>query len=144
GCLAEEIRPVQAGWYAGRDVWGSTYGHTLDLAPGARRFDVSPVWPAWVGAVPALELFTSLDVAEVWRHSAALAASTLEALGEPVRRQAIVTLPDEDGAQLRALTAAGVRASGRAGRLRLAFHLWNDEDDVERVVRALHRARTTT
>lgn len=143
GCLAEEIRPVQAGWYAGRDVWGSTYGHTLDLAPGARRFDVSPVWPAWVGAVPALELFTSLDVAEVWRHSAALAASTLEALGEPVRRQAIVTLPDEDGAQLRALTAAGVRASGRAGRLRLAFHLWNDEDDVERVVRALHRARTT-
>src|SRR5690625_720098 len=45
GCLAEEIRPVQAGWYAGRDVWGSTYGHTLDLAPGARRFDVSPVWP---------------------------------------------------------------------------------------------------
>lgn len=142
--LHEEIRPVQAGWYAGRDVWTSIYGLTPDPAPGARRFDVSPVWSAWVGAVPALELFTAVDVAEVWRHSADLGAATLEALGEPVRRQAIVTLADPDGARLRTLAAAGVRASGRDGRLRLAFHLWNDEDDVERVVRALHPTGSTT
>jgi len=142
GDLHDLIPPVQAGWYAGRDVWASIYGITMDLAPGARRFDVSPVWPAWVGAVPALELFASLDIDEVWRHGAELGAMTLEALGEPVQHQAVVTVADEDGEKLRALTAAGIRASGRAGRLRLAFHLWNDEDDVERVARALHRTRT--
>ena len=139
--LQEHIRPVQAGWYAGRDVWSSVYGTAMDLAPDARRFDVSPVWPAWVGAVPALELFTSLDISAVWQHCARLGALTLESLGEPVRQQAVVTVDDEHGDGLRALTAAGVRASGRAGRLRLAFHLWNDEDDVERVARTL-RART--
>ena len=53
-----------------------------------------------------------------------------------------MTVADERGEKLRALTAAGIRASGRAGRLRLAYHLWNYEDDVDRVVRTLHRART--
>ncbi|WP_152191122.1 aminotransferase class V-fold PLP-dependent enzyme [Georgenia satyanarayanai] len=140
--LQQLIRPVQAGWYAGRDVWSSVYGTTMDLAPGARRFDVSPVWSAWVGAVPALELFTSLDIGAVWRHATGLGAMTLEALGEPAQQQAIVTVADERGEKLRALATAGIRASGRAGRLRLAYHLWNDEDDVERVARALHRSRT--
>jgi len=142
GDLQQLITPVQAGWYAGRDVWSSVYGTTMDLAPDARRFDVSPVWPAWVGAVPALELFASLDIGAVWRHGAGLGAMTLEALGEPVQQQAVVTVADERGEKLRALTAAGIRASGRAGRLRLAYHLWNDEDDVDLVVRTLHRART--
>ncbi|WP_349815113.1 hypothetical protein [Curtobacterium sp. MCBD17_026] len=48
-----------------------------------------------------------------------------------------MTFADADGAALRALTAAGVTASGRAGRLRIAFHLWNDESDVTDVVAAL-------
>lgn len=142
--LHERVRPLQAGWYAGRDVWGSCYGIDMDLAPDARRFDVSPVWLAWVGAVPALELFADVDIAEIWAHSARLGAQLLEELGEPVRRQAIVTVPDPTGDRFRAVARAGVRAAGRASRLRLAFHLWNDEEDVARVVRALEPLRVTS
>jgi hypothetical protein len=44
------LRPTQAGWYAGSDVWASCYGPTMRLADDARRFDVSPAWQAWPGA----------------------------------------------------------------------------------------------
>ena len=39
----------------------------------------------------------------------------------------------------RRLTAAGIAASGRAGRARVAFHVFNDEQDVERRWRRCRR-----
>ena len=47
--------------------------------------------------------------------------------------------PDPDGAHLAAFGAAGVAASGRAGRARVSFHLWNDEEDVDLAARSLGR-----
>jgi selenocysteine lyase/cysteine desulfurase len=35
------------------------------------------------------------------------------------------------------LIGAGIRASGRAGRLRASFHIWNTEADVDAVLDAL-------
>lgn len=133
----ERLRPVQAGWYAGADVWSSCYGPTMRLADDARRFDVSPAWQAWPGAVAALRHLASVDAASAWRHATGLTDRLADALGSPRSGQAITTFPDPDGAALRALTDAGVTASGRAGRLRLAFHLWNDDEDVTRVVDVL-------
>ena len=43
-----------------------------------------------------------------------------------------MTWPDSSGDDLGKLMEAGVRCSGRAGRLRASFHLWNDLSDVER------------
>jgi selenocysteine lyase/cysteine desulfurase len=136
-----ELRPVQAGWYAGEDVWASCYGPTMALAASARRFDVSPAWQAWAGAVPALELFASLDMDTVWRHAAGLGDRLSVRLGLAPEGRAIVTWEDPSGVALEALREAGLTVSGRAGRVRVAFHLWNDGADVERVVRALAVAR---
>ena len=131
------LTPVQAGWYAGDQVWQSCYGPDMHLAPDARRFDVSPAWQAWVGAEKSLELFAGLDIAEVWQRTSGLGDALCEALGIPPQHQAIVSWPDASGRDLGKLIDAGIRASGRAGRLRASFHLWNDERDVESVVRAL-------
>ena len=49
----------------------------------------------------------------------------------------MVSLPDPDGALVSALTAAGATVAGRAGRVRIAFHLWNDPGDVDLAARAL-------
>lgn len=131
------LTPVQAGWYAGDDVWQSCYGPAMHLASTARQFDVSPVWQAWVGAEPAVRMFAELDMNDVWSHASGLGDKLCDALGIPQQHQAIVTWADREHADLQKLLAAGIRASGRAGRLRASFHLWNTEDDVAAVVRAL-------
>jgi selenocysteine lyase/cysteine desulfurase len=133
------LTPIQAGWYAGDDVWTSTYGPEMHLAHDARRFDVSPPWQAWIGAEQSIGLFASLDIDEVWAHSAGLGDLLCDELGIPQQHQAIVTWADADGDDLRTLLDAGIRISGRAGRLRASFHLWNDPTDVTAVIRALKR-----
>lgn len=139
--FADRVPAVHAGWYAGADPWSSCYGHTVPLASDASRFDVSPAWQAFVGAEPALELFASLDPAALFRHATGL-AETFRAgrgLDTPARPSAIVTWADPDGADLQRLAAAGITASGRAGRARVAFHVFNDEQDVSDALTALRR-----
>jgi selenocysteine lyase/cysteine desulfurase len=134
----DRLRPVQAGWYAGEDPWASPYG-AHDLAASARRFDVSPAWQAFVGAAPALELFARVDAEELYARTTWLARMFRDGLGlpTPARESAIVTWPDPYGTSLARLSAAGIVASGRAGRARVAFHVFNDEQDAARALRAL-------
>ncbi|MBD3941601.1 aminotransferase class V-fold PLP-dependent enzyme [Microbacterium sp. NEAU-LLC] len=139
--LTAALTPVHAGWYAGDDPWSSCYGVGVELADDARRFDVSPAWQAFVGAAPALELFASIDPGELYRHATGLAAAFRAGLGlpEPARASAIVTWDDPDGCDLARLSAAGITASGRAGRARVAFHVFNDGEDVDLALAALGR-----
>lgn len=137
--MQELLRPVQAGWYAGDDVWRSVYGPEMHLASDARRFDVSPAWQAWVGAEQAIDLFAGLDIAEIWELTAGLGDALCDGLGIPRQHQAIVTWPDPGGQDVRTLIDAGIRVSGRAGRIRASFHLWNTEHDVAAVLTALGR-----
>ena len=136
---AAALRPVQAGWYAGEDPWRSTYGTDAVLADSARRFDVSPAWEAFLGAEPSLALFAAADPVEARTHTTELAARFRAARGLPEPRipSAIVTWPDPGGVDLARLTASGITASGRAGRARLAFHVFNDDLDVEHALTAL-------
>ena len=128
-----ELRPIHAGWYAGESVWTSVYGPGMHLAASARSFDVSPAWPSWVGAEPAIAMFASLDIAEVWARTSGLGNALCDALEISRQNQAIVTWDDPEGHDFARLTDAGIKLSGRAGRARVSFHLWNDESDVEAV-----------
>lgn len=131
----ERTVPVSANWYAGEDPWASIYGLPLRLARGVRRFDLSPVWIAQVGAAVALPWMAELDRAAVHAHCVGLADKLRTRLGLDPLGTAIVALaaPDAD----RRLAAAGVVASARAGKARVGFHLYNTEADVDAVVRAL-------
>lgn len=131
------LRPVQAGWYSGADPWKSCYGATNDYAPDASAFDTSPSWQAYVGAAPALETFAATDQSAIHSYVLGLANDFCQALDLPATNSAIVTWPDEDGTGLARLTTAGLTASGRAGRARVAFHVFNDEEDVAIAVSAL-------
>ncbi|MGI9823987.1 aminotransferase class V-fold PLP-dependent enzyme [Agromyces sp. Marseille-Q5079] len=139
-----ELTPITAGWYSGADPWASCYGPDLHVAPDATRFDVSPAWHAWAGAEAALGLAASLDMEAVRGHDVGLANAFRARLGLAASDSAIVTWTDADGCDLAALTAAGVTASGRAGRARVAFHVWNDDEDVDLAANALRRTGATT
>jgi selenocysteine lyase/cysteine desulfurase len=132
----EELLPVCANWYAGPDPWSSIYGGPLRLAPDARRFDLSPAWLCWVGAVPSLRVIEQVGVAAIGAHDVALANRFRAGLGLPAAGSAIVSVAAGTDAPQR-LAAAGVAASARAGRLRAAFHLYNTEADVDRALAAL-------
>lgn len=140
--VAASLRPLHAGWYAGADVWASVYGPDMTLAPDARRFDVSPAWLCWVGLAPALELLAGVDPQEVRAHDAGLADALRARLGLEPTGSAIVALPDATGALRTRLAEHGVRAAGRGGGVRLAFHVWCTEADVERAAEAVVSART--
>ena len=135
----EAIVPHAANWYAGGDVWGSIYGTPLRLATDARRFDLSPAWLCWAGAAPSIELVAGLDPTAVRAHDVGLADAFLDRMDLPSQDSAIVTVDAPGAAE--ALAAAGVRAAVRAGRVRLSFHICNDDADVDLAVRALQRHR---
>jgi len=132
----EELPALHAGWYAGENPWTSIYGGPLRLAADARRLDLSPAWLCWAGTAPALEFIERLGVAAIGEHDVALAARVRAATDLPEDGSAIVSLPLDDAACER-LRAAGARFSLRDGRARLSFHLYNDDEDVDLVLRAL-------
>ncbi|WP_431871618.1 aminotransferase class V-fold PLP-dependent enzyme [Nocardiopsis eucommiae] len=131
-----ELSPLAPGWYAGADPWNSLYGGPLRLAEGARRLDMAPVWPAWIGLAPGLELLGEVGLETVHAHDVALADRFRNAMGVEATGSAIVSLAVPDGTAER-LQEAGILAALRDGRLRVGFHLYNTEEDVDRLVGAL-------
>lgn len=134
--LRERLVPIAAGWYAGEQPWESCYGTPLRLAADARRFDVSPAWFSWHLAARALETFERLGVARIHEHDVALALRLRAGLGIEPHPSAIVSIDAGPAAAAR-LAAAGVKASLRAGRVRLSCHLYNSERDVDLALDAL-------
>lgn len=133
--LREHLVPLAANWYAGDDPWTSIYGLPLRLAPDARALDASPAWWSHVGAAVTLPWLASLDGEAVRDHCVGLADRFLDGLGLAPRGSAIVSVDVPDA--LPRLAAAGVTASSRNGRVRLAFHVTTDERDVDRALAAL-------
>ncbi|MEW2391425.1 aminotransferase class V-fold PLP-dependent enzyme [Streptomyces venezuelae] len=137
----EALAPLHGGWLAAADTWHSTYGPLAELAPDARRFDEPTAFLAYHGAAAALTLVEETGVDAVHAHDTALAAryrAGLATLGHtPVPGASpIVSVP---GLADRApeLTRAGILTSARAGHLRAAFHVYNTEADVDRLLDVL-------
>ncbi len=141
--LADALIAHTAGWYAGDRPWESIYGSPLRLAPDARRFDVSPAWHSWVAAAPSIELLAELGAPALHRHATGLAARFRAGLDLPPGDSAIVSLAVDEGAPA-ALADGKLAAAVRAGRLRLSFHLNNDEADVDHAVAVLRRHLVTS
>ena len=135
GAARRAASPHGAGWYAGEDVDASYYGAPLRLAADARRFDLSPAWHCWVGAAPALELLAERrDRGDRTRTTSRSRTGCARGSGMPPGDSAIVSvggLPADAAARL---AAAGVMAAGRGGALRLSFHLYTTEADVDRAL----------
>jgi selenocysteine lyase/cysteine desulfurase len=136
-----DMLPILAGWYAGDDPWKSVYGTPLRLADSARRFDVSPAWLPWMGSVPALEMVASRGVEAIYRHNTTLADSARQRLGMEPTGSAIVIVPLADTS---ALTDRGISASLRSSNVRVGFHLYNDDSDVDALVEAVTASRNLT
>ncbi|HZB23031.1 MAG TPA: aminotransferase class V-fold PLP-dependent enzyme [Gaiellaceae bacterium] len=133
--LRERARPIHANWYAGEEQFGSYYGLPSRLASAARRFDTSPAWFSWVGAAPAVELLESIGIERIQERNVALANRFRAGLALEPSNTAIVSAEAADAHER--LRAAGIQAATRAGGLRVSFHVYNTEDDVDAALDAL-------
>jgi selenocysteine lyase/cysteine desulfurase len=131
----ESILPAQAGWFAGEDVYKAYTGPPLRLASDTRRLDTSPAWFSWVGALPALELLEAVGVEAIHEHDVGLANRCRAAMGMKPGNSAIVTLPGDADV----LRNAGIQAAQRGDLVRVGFHLYNDEEDADRVADVLSK-----
>ena len=136
--LVDRVRPLAPGWWAGEDPHATYYEPPLRLAASARRLDTSPAWFSWVGAAPALELLEEIGVDAIREHDVALANRFRAGLGMPPGNSAIVSTSIPRAAER--LERAGIRASVRASSLRVSFHVYNTETDVDAALEALTAA----
>ncbi|WP_406107637.1 aminotransferase class V-fold PLP-dependent enzyme [Streptomyces sp. NBC_01003] len=136
------LSAVFAGWVAGERPWDSCYGPVEELAHSARRFDESPSLFSYAGARHSLALIEELGVDAIRAHDLALAErfrAGLATLGHepvPAPGSPVVSVPGL-GARQPELSRAGIEVSDRAGNLRAAFHLYNTDSDVDRLLEAL-------
>jgi selenocysteine lyase/cysteine desulfurase len=92
----------------------------MDLSPTASKLDTSLIWFAALAEQASLGLFQRFGIKAILERNAALSRRLLEALGAR-------------GAKVR----LRVVASMRAGRIRLAVHFYNLEEDIDRVAALL-------
>jgi len=70
-------------------------------------------------------------------HDVARADGLRERLGLPTGGRPGVAMADPTGAMAQRLAERGATVASRAGRVRIAFHIWNTAADVDLVADAL-------
>ncbi len=140
--LLERLKPLNANWYAPDGFGGAYFGLPMPASRTARRLDLSPVWFSWVGTEPALEALLEVGTDEIHRHNLALANRFRAGLGLGDSNSAIVTA--EIPVTEEQLERANVRLLTRDGRIRAAFHLYNNEADVDLALDALQNVAASS
>ncbi|QHF24556.1 aminotransferase class V-fold PLP-dependent enzyme [Rathayibacter sp. VKM Ac-2804] len=137
------LQPVLRGWKSSEPPHGY-FGDNLDLPASARRADTSPAWFSWIGAISALEVLQRVSPSRSEARVTGLAsrfAHGAENLGlslPPVEQQSHVVVAYDSGSDFEAKFAREyVRAAASPGRLRVSFHYFNTEGDVDRALAVL-------
>jgi selenocysteine lyase/cysteine desulfurase len=148
----ERLVPTQTGWFADEDIFAMSIA---DYSPhrSARRFDSgTPPVPALYAGFAGASIVEATGVGAIEAHVSGLAERLLdglEGLGatvatprDPARRGPLVCVRSSDVSTLvAALAAEAIVVSSREDKLRVALHLYNVEEDVDRLLDALSRHR---
>ena len=148
----ERLVPTQTGWFADEDIFAMSIA---DYSPhrSARRFDSgTPPVPALYAGVAGASIVEGASVSLIEEHVAGLVGRLLDGLDElgatvatpraPARRGPLVCVRSTDvTALVAALAADAIVVSSREDKLRVALHLYNVEEDVDRLLEALRRHR---
>ena len=152
--LVDHRSPTLTGWFGRVDPFGFD-PRSIDHPTHARRFEIgTPSVPSAYAAVAGLSLLAELDPREVRRHVAGLTRHLREelvAMGETVcspetdeRRGPQIAVRDAAPGRLDAfLRDRHISGSPRGDVIRLSFHHYNTESDVEALLRALRDYRAS-
>jgi len=146
--LIERLEPTITGWFAQSNPFAFDVKH-LDPSPTARRFEAgSPRVPNVTGAMPGIALLQEIGLDNVAAHIADLVQTLRRGtrrLGVKIKTPGdsvgpLIVLQSKDATALVAkLAAEGIVCSSRHDGLRLAFHVYNTQEDVAAVLQVLER-----
>ncbi|MBZ5560026.1 MAG: aminotransferase class V-fold PLP-dependent enzyme [Acidobacteriia bacterium] len=146
--LIERLEPLVTGWFGRVDPFAFSLA-PLDWSPSARRFEAgTPPVPNAYAAMAGIALLQSIGLDAVERLVSGLVgrfADGARARGfdvatpaDPARRGPLVVVRSTDAGELvRRLAARGIIASARGTGLRVSFHAYNNDDDVDAALIAL-------
>jgi selenocysteine lyase/cysteine desulfurase len=150
--LHERLLPTQTGWFADEDIFRMDIS---DYSPSstARRFDAgTPPVPNIYAGLAGMGIVEQAGVGRIEEHVLGLVerlVGGLDELGATVatprgagEHGPLVCVASTDPHSLvEALHAERIVTSSRDANLRISLHLYNVEDDVDRILEALARNR---
>ncbi|WP_034289804.1 aminotransferase class V-fold PLP-dependent enzyme [Amycolatopsis benzoatilytica] len=146
--VRDAVSPPLTGWFGRTNPFEFDPRH-LDYPAHARRFEAgTPSIPSAYGAVAGLTLLHQLDASHIRDHLTGLtgqlqqrlldAGETLRSPLDEARRGPLVALRDRDPDALAAFLAERrIVCSPRGDVLRMSLHYYNNESDLDTVVRAI-------
>lgn len=149
--LVSQLQPSNTGWYAQADFSAmDIFANTP--SPTARRFEagtpsVPSLYTAAIGLGMVLDLGTGA-IAEYVRELTRYAIDELASAGwqiatpnEDARRGPMLAIrARDDNALVERLARENIEVSCRDGNIRAGFHFYNNQADVDTLVRALERS----
>jgi selenocysteine lyase/cysteine desulfurase len=149
--LHEQLLPSQTGWFADEDIFQMDISD-YSPAPDARRFDAgTPPVPNIYAGLAGMSLIEEAGTAAIEGHVAGLTTRLIdgaEELGAHVvtprgARSPLVCIESTDvDALVAALDSEKIVCSERDSNLRVSLHLYNVEEDVDRLFEALRENRS--
>jgi len=146
--LIESLHPSITGWFAQTNPFAFDV-KTLDLSPSARRFEAgSPPIPNIYAAMRGIELLQEIGLDNVAAHIAELVRALLAGAQKLELRAKtpadsvgpLCVLQCKDApALVQKLGASAIVCSNRHDGLRLSFHVYNTQNDVQSVLEVLER-----
>jgi selenocysteine lyase/cysteine desulfurase len=146
--LIEGLEPLATGWFGRRDPFAFDIDR-LDWAASARRFETgTPPIPNVYAARAGIELIQRVGLAAVERRIAELVdrfdrgardrGFDVVTPADPASRGALVVLRMPHAAErVQQLDRRGIIASARGTGVRVSFHAYNNEEDVDAVLEAV-------
>ena len=148
GTLLTTLIPTQTGWFADEDIFAMSIA---DYSPHAtaRRFDSgTPPVPSLYPGTAGMELIAEVGVAAIEAHIRGLVDRLLAGLddlgatvatprGEREYGPLICVVSTDPNALVAALAEQRIVTSTRDSNLRVSLHLYNIEEDVDRILEAL-------
>ena len=143
------LEPKTIGWHSARGPFDLINPTQFELLPEAARFEAgNPPFMALAVLDNALAYLDSIGPEPIERHVLALGSVVWDELerrgltmlsprAEAQRGPNVAFLWDDPADLVRRMAERGVLIWGDTGRIRISFHVYNDSDDIDRLLAAL-------
>jgi selenocysteine lyase/cysteine desulfurase len=148
--LLPAITPIQTGWFADDDIFAMDI-HDYSPSSTARKFESgTPPVPSIYAGVAAMDLMDEIGIVQTQRHVSRLTSQLIEGLDrigapmvtprDPAHRGPMIAVPSTDEqTMVAALADDRILTTARDGNIRLSWHCYNSDEDVDAVVAGLER-----